>query len=78
MLIIAVILNFFGSKFYTPTSSVSLCLNDLTDASSSNAVLGSQLDFIPGPTAQVLQFKWTLCWTDEKIFPLFCVIYRIL
>lgn len=61
-----------------PTSAMGLCLNDLTDASCSNAVLCSQLDFVPGAAAQVLQFEGALGGADEHVFPLFRVVDGIL
>lgn len=71
--------NFCPPKMISPlTSAVGLCLDDLTDASSSNAILRSQLNFIPGAAAQVVQFEGALSRTDENIFPLLCVVYRIL
>lgn len=60
------------------TSPMSFCLDDLTDASSSNAVLGSELDLVPGSTAQIVQFERALTGTDKNIFPLLCVVYRVL
>lgn len=55
-----------------------LCFDDLTNTSGSDAVLCSQLDFVPGATAQVFQFEGALGGTDENIFPLLRVVHRIL
>ena len=55
-----------------------LRLNDLTDASGSNTVLGSKLYFIPSATAQVVQFEGTLTRTDENIFPFLRVVHGVL
>lgn len=62
----------------TLTSPMSLCLDDLTDASGSDAVLGSELDLVPGSTAQIVQFERAVTGTDKNIFPLLCVVYRVL
>lgn len=51
-----------------------LCFNDLTDAPGPDAVLRSQLDFVPGAAAQVLQFEGALGGTDEHVFPLLRVV----
>jgi len=55
-----------------------LSLNDLTDAPRAHAVLGSQLDLVPGSTAQVVQPEGTLAGADEHIPPFLCVVHRIL
>lgn len=60
------------------TSPVGLCLDDLTDASRSDAVLCSQLHFVPGTAAQVVQFEGALSGTDENVFPFLCVVHRVL
>lgn len=62
----------------TLTSPMSLCLDDLADASGSDAVLGSELDLVPGSAAQIVQFEGALTGTDKNIFPLLCVVYRVL
>lgn len=51
-----------------------LRFNDLTDAPGPDAVLRSQLDFVPGAAAQVLQFEGALGGTDEHVFPLLRVV----
>lgn len=55
-----------------------LRLDDLTDAPGSDAVLGGELDLVPGSTAQVVQFEGALTGADKNIFPLLCVVYRVL
>lgn len=60
------------------TSPMSLCLDDLTDATGSDAVLGGKLDLVPGSTAQVVQFEGSITGADKNIFPLLCVVYRVL
>lgn len=57
---------------------MSLCLDDLADASGSDAILGSKLDLVPGSTAQIVQFEGALTGTDKNIFPFLCVVYRVL
>lgn len=57
---------------------MSLCLDDLADASGSDAILGSELDLVPGPTAQIIQFEGALTGADKNIFPLFRVVYGVL
>lgn len=70
--------NIFHPPFSTLTSPMSLCLDDLADASGSDAVLGSELDLVPGSTAQIVQFEGALTGTDKNIFPLLCVVNRVL
>lgn len=55
-----------------------LGLDDLADASRPDAVLRSQLDFVPGAAAQVLQFEGALGGADEHVFPLLRVVHGVL
>lgn len=57
------------------TSSMGLRLNDLTDAPRAHAVFGSQLDFVPGSTAKVVQPEGTFTGADEHIPPFLCVVH---
>lgn len=72
------VLLFFEHAVALLTSPVRLCLNDLADASGANTVLCSQLYFVPGAAAQVVQFEGAFTRTDENIFPLLCVVNRVL
>lgn len=57
---------------------MSLCLDDLADASGSDAILGGELDLVPGSTAQIVQFEGALTGADENILPLFRVVDGVL
>lgn len=60
------------------TSAMCLGLDDLTDAPWAHAVLGGQLDLVPGSTAQVVQPEGAFAGADEYIPPFLCVVHRIL
>lgn len=55
-----------------------LSLNDLTDAPWAHAVLGGQLDLVPGPTAQIVQPEGSLTGAYEHIPPFLRVVHWIL
>lgn len=61
-----------------PTLPMGLCFNDLTDASWSHSVLGSECEFIPGATFEVLEAIGTLAGTDGEVSPLLAVVLRVL
>lgn len=55
-----------------------LCFNDLTNASWPHSVLGSQSEFVPGATLEVLKPVGALTGTDGEVSPLLTVILRVL
>lgn len=57
---------------------MSLCFNDLTNASWSHCVLGRERELVPGATLEVLQPIGALAGTDGKVTPLLAVILRVL
>lgn len=61
-----------------PTFPVCLCFNDLTDASWPHGILGSECEFIPGATFEVLKAIGTLAGTDGEVSPLLAVVLRVL
>lgn len=55
-----------------------LCFNDLTNASWPHSILGSEREFVPGATFEVLEPIGTLTRTDGEVSPLLAVILRVL
>ena len=53
---------------------MSLCFDDLTDASGPNCILGSEGELVPGAALEVLQTIGALTGTDGKVPPLLTVI----
>lgn len=57
---------------------MSLCFNNLTDAPWPHSILGSEREFVPGATFEVLEPIGTLAWTDGEVPPLLAVVLRVL
>lgn len=57
---------------------MSLCFNNLTDAPWPHSILGSEREFVPGATFEVLEPIGTLAWTDGEVSPLLAVVLRVL
>ena len=53
---------------------MSLCFNDLADASGAHAVLGRQGKLVPGATLEVLQTVGALARADGIAAPLLAVV----
>lgn len=67
-----------GQDTAVPTLPVGLCFNDLTDASWPHGILGSECEFIPGATFEVLKAVGTLAGADGEVPPLLAVVLRVL
>lgn len=57
---------------------MSLCFNDLTDASWPHCILGCECELVPGATLKILQPIGALTGTDGEVPPLLAVILRVL
>lgn len=57
---------------------MSLCFDDLADASRPHCVLGRQGELVPGAALEILQAVRTLAGADGKATPLLAVVLRIL
>lgn len=51
-----------------------LCFNNLTNASWSHCILGSERELVPGAALKVLQSIGALTGTDGEVTPLLAVI----
>lgn len=57
---------------------MSLCFDDLTDASRPHCILGREGELVPGATLEVLQAVGALAGTDGEVPPLLAVVLRVL
>lgn len=57
---------------------MSLCFDDLTDASWPHCILGSEGELVPCAALEVLQPIGALTGTDGKVPPLLTVVLRVL